>query len=153
MNHRKRVFLDTSVLFAAVWSEMGGSRLILKLGEAGAVSLWVGPWVLREADAVLQRKSAKSRPHLALLLDRAQVQVGREAGQKALEQALAVVAYLPDAQVLAEALEMGVDYFVLLDRKHLVGNRRGAGLPFAIGAPGEFLEWYRRQVVDSDASA
>ena len=42
-----RVFLDTSVLFAAVHSETGGARLILKLGEAGVVSLWVGPWVLK----------------------------------------------------------------------------------------------------------
>jgi predicted nucleic acid-binding protein len=146
----KRVFLDTSVLFAAVWSERGGSRLILKLGEAGAVSLWVGPWVLREADAVLQSKSERSRPLLALLLDRGQVQVGREAGTEALAQALSVVDYVPDAQVLAEALEIGVEYLVSLDRKHLVGNPRTGDLPFAVGTPGEFLEWYRQHVVEGE---
>jgi len=53
---RIKVFLDTSVLFAAVYSKTGGSRLILKLGEAGAVQLWVGPWVLREAEGVIKRK-------------------------------------------------------------------------------------------------
>ena len=41
-----RVFLDTSVLFAAVLSETGGSHLILKLGEAGALPLLVGSRVL-----------------------------------------------------------------------------------------------------------
>jgi predicted nucleic acid-binding protein len=66
-----RVFLDISVLFAAVWSESGGSRLIPKLGEAGAVSLWVSQTVLREAEAVLKRKSEENGPHMALLLNRA----------------------------------------------------------------------------------
>ena len=32
----REFYLDTSVLFAAIWTEKGGSRLILKLGEAGA---------------------------------------------------------------------------------------------------------------------
>jgi predicted nucleic acid-binding protein len=141
-----RAFLDTSVLFAAVWSESGGSRLILKLGEAEAVSLWAGPSVLREADAVLKRKAPESRPHMALLLDRAQVRVGPEAGTEAMALARTAVDYVPDAQVLAEALETGVDYFVSLDREHLVGNPRTETLPFAVGTPGDFLEWYRQQL-------
>jgi predicted nucleic acid-binding protein len=145
-----RVFLDTSVLFAAVWSESGGSRLILKLGEAGAVALWVGPTVLREAEAVLSRKSPESRPHMALLLDRAQVQVGPEAGEENLAQALSAVDYPPDAQVLAEAVEVGVNYFVSLDQKHLVGNPRTKSLPVAVGTPGDFLDWYRQRLTESE---
>jgi len=146
-----RAFLDTSVLFAAVWSESGGSRLILKLGEAGTVSLWVGPWVLREAEAVLKRKSPESRPHMALLLDRAQVQVGPEAGTEALALARSAVVYVPDAQVLAEALEIGVDYFVSLDQKHLVGNPQTGNLPFALGTPGDFIAWYRQRLVAGES--
>ena len=146
MDAETRAFLDTSVLFAAVWSESGGSRLILKLGEAEAVSLWAGPSVLREADAVLKRKAPESRPHMALLLDRAQVRVGPEAGTEAMALARTAVDYVPDAQVLAEALETGVDYFVSLDREHLVGNPRTETLPFAVGTPGDFLEWYRQQL-------
>ncbi len=146
MEAKTQAFLDTSVLFAAVWSESGGSRLILKLGEAGAVSLWVGPSVLREAEGVLKRKAPESRPHMALLLDRAQVQVGPEAGTEAMALARTAVDYVPDAQVLAEALEKGVDSFVSLDREHLVGNPRTETLPFAVGTPGEFLEWYRQQL-------
>ena len=60
-------FLDTSVLFAAVLSETGGARLILKLGEAGVLRLRVGPGVLREADDVLARKAPKSKALFALL--------------------------------------------------------------------------------------
>jgi predicted nucleic acid-binding protein len=150
MSSETRVFLDTSVLFAAVWSESGGSRLILKMGEAGAVSLWVGPTFLREAEAVLKRKSPASRPHMALLLDRAQVQVGPEAGIEALGLARLAVDYAPDAQVLAEALELKVDYFVSLDREHLVGNPQIGHVPFAVGTPGDFLEWYRHHILETE---
>lgn len=150
MDAETRVFLDTSVLFAAVWSESGGSRLILKLGEAGAVSLWVGPTVLREAEAVLKRRSPESRPHMALLLDRAQVQVGPEAGKETVAQALSAVGHVPDAQVLAEALEIGLEYFVSLDQKHLVGNPRMDSLPVTVGTPGDFLDWYRQRLTESE---
>jgi predicted nucleic acid-binding protein len=142
-----RVFLDTSALFAGVHSETGGARLILKLGEAGAIQLWVGPWVLREADGVIERKSPKSRAYFALLLDRSQIRVGEEAEEEALERALEVVDHLPDAQVVAEALTIGVDYLVSFDREHLVGNPRGSELPFQMGTAGDFLAWYRARIL------
>ena len=142
----KKVFLDASALIAAVHSQTSGARVILKLGEAGAVQLWVGPWVLREIENVLARKAPQSKTHFALLLDRAKVSIVGEAKAGALETARAVVDYLPDAQVLAEAMAAEVDYFVSLDRKHLVGNPRGGRLPFPMGTPGDFLAWYRAQV-------
>ena len=150
MGAELRVFLDTSVLFAAVHSERGGARLILKLGEAGAVSLWVGPWVLEEAEEVLGRKSPKSKAYFALLLERSRVQVGEEPGESTLHQACSVIEYLPDAQVVAEALVIGVDYFVSFDRKHLVGNPRAGELPFPIGTAGDFLAWYREWLRENE---
>jgi predicted nucleic acid-binding protein len=141
-----RLFLDTSVLFAAVLSETGGSRLILKLGEAGAVDLWVGSQVLREADAVLARKAAQSKAIFALLLGQAKVSVGPSPNQATLSQARAVVDYPPDAHIVAEALAADVDYLVSLDRKHLVGNPRASELPFPIGTPADFLAWYREHL-------
>jgi len=145
-----KVFLDTSVLFAAVHSETGGARLILKLGEAGAVSLWVGPWVLEELEAVLERKSPRSKAYFALLLDRARIQVGEKPGESILHRARSVIEYLPDAQVVAEALALGADYFVSFDRKHLVGNPRARELPFPIGTAGDFLEWYREWLMERE---
>jgi len=145
-----RVFLDTSVLFAAVHSQTGGSRLILKLGEAGAVSLWVGPWVLEEAERVLDRKSPGSKGHFALLLDRSGVRVGGKADETTSRQARSVIDSVPDAQVVAEALVLGVDYFVSLDREHLVGNPRARELPFPMGTPGDFLAWYRERLTAED---
>jgi len=145
-----RVFLDTSVLFAAAHSETGGARLILKLGEAGAVSLWVGPSVLKEAEGVLDRKSPRSKGYFALLLDRSGVQVGGEPDETTLHQARSLIDYVPDAQVVAEALKLGVDYFVSFDRKHLVENPLAGELPFPIGTAGDFLAWYRKRLMEKE---
>ena len=146
MMNKPRVFLDTSVLFAAVLSAEGGSRLVLKLGEAGVISLWVGSRVLQEADGVVWRKAPQTRPLLALLLDRSGVTRGPEPDAAALAQAKAVVSYAPDAHILAEALSAEVDYFVTLDRQHFVDSPRSAVLPFPVGTPGDFLAWLRERL-------
>ena len=148
MEDKVLAFLDTSVLFAAVHSETGGARLILKLGEVNAVELWIGPCVLQEADGVIDRKSPSSKAYFALLLDRSRVRVGPEATEDALQTATTTFTYLPDAQVVAEALTVGVDYFVSLDRAHLLGNPRADQLPFPMGTPGDFLAWFRARLAD-----
>jgi hypothetical protein len=66
-----------------------------------------------------------------------------------LGQALFAMDDLPDAQVLAEALEIGVDYFVSLDQKQLVGNPRAESLPVTVGTPGDFLDWYRQRLTET----
>jgi predicted nucleic acid-binding protein len=144
-----RVFLDTSALFAAGLSEKGGSRLILKLGEAGAVQLWVGPRVLQEADAVLAHKAAENKALFALLLDQAKVSVGPEPDDTDWDLARTVVDYPPDVRTVAEALAVDADYLVSLDRKHLVGNPRALELPFPVGTPGDFLAWFREHLQES----
>ena len=137
----KRIFLDTSALFSAVLSETGGARQLLKLGEAGIITLWVGPTVLAEMDAVVNRKSPDSKGILALLLDRAGVQIGTLPEPTDQARARAAVAYAPDAGVVAEA-----DYLVSLDHQHLVGNPKAQALPFPVGAPGDCLAWLRAQL-------
>ena len=142
----ERVFLDTSALFAAVLSATGGARQLFKLGEAGVITLWVGPTVLAEMDAVLTRKSPGSKGALALLLDRAKVQIGPAPAPAMQAQAQAVVTYPPDAGVVAEALTAQVDYLVSLDRQHLVDNPRNTALPFPVGTPGDCLAWLRARL-------
>ncbi len=145
MPAKRRVFLDTSALFAAVYSDTGGARLILKLGEAGALSLWIGPRVLEESENVIRRKSPKSLAYFAILLDGANIQIGPEADDDALSEALSVIDYAPDAQVVAEALMLDVDYLVSFDRDHLVGNPGLGKLPFLVGTAGDCLAWCRER--------
>jgi predicted nucleic acid-binding protein len=142
-----RIFLDGSALFSAAQQGVGAARTILQLGEAGVISLWVGPWVLRETEAALERKAPESRAYFALMLDQAQVQVADKASIEAVQQTWEVVDYMPDAQVVAEALEIGAHYFVSADRAHLVDNPRMEDLPFPVGTPEDFLAWYRERLV------
>ena len=72
MKPKPRLFLDTSALFAGIWSAEGGARMLLKLGEAGVVELLVSSQVLEEIEDVIRRKAAQLLGTLALLLDRSQ---------------------------------------------------------------------------------
>jgi hypothetical protein len=64
-----RIFLDTSVIFAAVLSEIGRARKLFKLGEAGVLQHIVGSNVLRECEVVVRHKAPTTLPTLAYLLD------------------------------------------------------------------------------------
>jgi len=139
-----RVFLDTSALFAGILSAKGGARLILKLGEAGAIDLLVSPQVLDEAEGALRRKAPHALGLLALLLDRSGAEVSASATADAVEKSRSLTGHLGDAHVLAAAWAARIDYFVTLDRAHFLDNGKLIGVvPFPVGTPGDFLVWYR----------
>jgi predicted nucleic acid-binding protein len=138
MAPRFRVFLDTSVLFAAVLSPEGGSRMVLKLGETGLVELLVGPTVLAEIDDVVARKASESRPLLALLLDAARVEVEPAPSRKLLASARRLVAHTGDAAVLAEALAARADWLLSHDKRHLLAAGTHVAA-LAIGTPGDLI--------------
>jgi predicted nucleic acid-binding protein len=146
VNTPPKLFLDTSVIFAAVLSPEGGARMILRWGESRLLHLWIGRQVLRECEAVIRRKAANSLPHLALLLDTAKVQIGTEASPTSLEYARRLVTYPPDAIVLAEALETQPDWFLTHDHQHFL-KTPNEKLPFRVGTPGDFLTWFRENMV------
>lgn len=144
MKATPKVFLDTSVIFAAVLSPEGGARMVLRLGESGLIHLWVGRQVLRECESVVRRKAVHTLPDLALLLDVAKIQVGPEADETTLARARRLVAYPPDALVLAEAMEVRPDWFLTHDRQHFLNL--STDMPFRIGTPGDFLTWFKEIV-------
>lgn len=135
-----KVFLDTSVIFAAVLSKTGGARKLFYLGEAGVLHLLAGHTVLREADEVVRRKVPASLPVLAQLLSLGQVETSPSATKKQLEFARTFVAYPPDAHVLAEAIQANPNWFVTHDKAHFLINRPETGLSFKIGTPGDLLQ-------------
>lgn len=144
MAARNKVFLDTSALFAAIWSATGGGRMLLKLGEGKAVKLFVSSDVLTEIENVLQRKAPTFLGGLAWLLDRSNIHIVPAPTADLLQQSRALVHYLADAQVLATAWAAHVDYFVTLDRQHFLNNERmQEAVPFLVGTPGDCLAWYR----------
>ena len=148
MAARISVFLDTSALFAGIWSSEGGARMILRLGEARAIRLQVSPQVLDEIEGVLRRKSPDMLGLLALLLDRSRIEVVPVPSQEALEQSRSLTNHVGDARILAASWAAAVDYFVTLDRVHFLDNPgMRAAVPFPLGTPGDFLIWYRERFV------
>jgi predicted nucleic acid-binding protein len=142
-----KVFLDTSVIFAAVLSKTGGARKMFHLGEAGTLHLVVGQAVLREADEVVRRKMPASLPLLAHLLSIGRVETSMPPTQEQLQQARAYVQYVPDAHVLAEALQANPDWFVTHDKEHFLNLECEVELPFRIGTPGDLLQAFKDRFI------
>ena len=140
--------MDTSALFSGIWSQAGGARLILNLGEAGALHLLICSQVLAEIDAVLRQKAPEQMPRLALLLDRCQAAVIPPAPAEFLERCHGLTGHAGDAHILADAWAANVDFFTTLDRQHFLENPAFLNiLPFPIGTPGDFIGWYRGKLV------
>jgi predicted nucleic acid-binding protein len=135
-----RVFLDTSVLFAAVLSPTGGARKLFLLAEAGVLKLVVGPTVLKECDEVIRRKAPGSASRLAQLLAEAQTETSDAPSKQQIKTALSYVRYAPDARVLAEAIQAKPDWFVTHDKEHFLKSRSKIKLAFEIGTPGDLIQ-------------
>jgi len=135
-----RIFLDTSVIFAAVLSETGGARKLFRLGEAGALQLIVGSNVLRECEQVVRRKAPASLPTLAYLLELGMVEIAAPSPEDFIEEAKAIVAYEPDAYVLAEAIGSEPDWFITHDKAHFLNANPGSSLTIRIGTPGDLIQ-------------
>jgi predicted nucleic acid-binding protein len=152
MADRPKVFLDTSALFAGLWSDTGGARQALKLSEAGLVVLVVSPQVLSEIENNLRRKAPELLGKLAVLLDRVGLVLTSTAPDARYEAALVLTHHPGEERVLADAWESKVDYFVTLDRQHFLENKGlRATLPLSLGTPGDFLSWYRQNYVEKSS--
>ncbi len=138
-----RIFLDTSVIFAAVLSPTGGARKLFLLGEAGLMQLVVGPTVLNECQEVVQRKAPTSLPTLAQLLAGASLETTQAPTKRQISTAEEYVQYAPDAHVLAEAMLAKPDWFVTHDKEHFLKHRGRFDLPFEIGTPGDVLQRFK----------
>ena len=146
MTAKVNVFLDTSALFAGIWSSTGGARMILKLGEAGAVNILVCSQVLNEIDGVIRKKSPDNLSHLALILDRSRTKVAPNPSEDLFNKCNQLLPHKGDAEIIAAAWEILIDFFVTLDRRHFIDNSSLIqAIPFPIGTPGDFLTWFRRR--------
>lgn len=140
MKRNRRVFLDTSVIIAAVLSETGGARKLFRLGEAGIIQLGVGSSVLRECEDVVRRKVPASLPTLAYLLELGRMQISRKSIDDLVGQERGIVDNEPDAYVLAEAMSVEPNWFITHDKAHFLKANTETGLTFRIGTPGDLIQ-------------
>ena len=144
---RPRIFLDTSAVFAAVWSAADGARALLKLGEGALLRLVISQDVLAEIDDVVREKAPRKLADVALLLHAGHIEVSAKPSPRQIDMCREWVTYDQDAIVLAGALNAGVEFFVTLDRKHFLDNNKlRDAAPIAVGTPGDCLAWYRERL-------
>jgi len=136
---KPRVFLDTSVIIAAVLSPSGGAHQVFQLGEIGVLDLIAGPNVIREADDVVRRNVPASLPLLAQLLAAGRLITSKIPTKNQIEKAQSHLLYTPEAHVLAEALAAQPDWFITHDKEHFLNRRSNFQFGFEIGTPGGLI--------------
>lgn len=139
-----KIFLDTNILIAAIFSAKGGSREILRLGEIGVIQLFASQDVLAELEENVLKKQPSSLVVIATVLENSGVEIVNPPTIETVQRCQRFLAYADDAVVLAAAIDAQVDYFVTLDRQHFLNNSLiPTSLPILLGAPSDFLAWYR----------
>ncbi len=117
-----RVFVDSSVLFAACFSTTGASAEVIRLGIRGEIALFVSDVVLEETRrnlTDLPRRAEEAVMQLDRFLENADLTEVRATKRQVQEANKYTV--LKDAPIVAAAKKARVDFLVSLDRKHLVG--------------------------------
>jgi predicted nucleic acid-binding protein len=142
-----KLFLDSTVIFSAIYSPTGGAGEIVRLGDQGKVKLCVSYYVLLETKRNLQKKAPERLPQFKQAVDTwAETSIFAVNRQEVLKAA--AYTELKDAPVVAAAIKAKVDALVTLDKPHLlkppqVAQKSGLN----ILTPGEALHLIRSQRV------
>lgn len=137
-----RVFLDSSVLVAGIFSQTGASSAILDLGEAGEIVIVLSKGVLVETDRVFEKKF----PGLAgefrnFIKNLSPVMIDDPTAHEVREAAKAIDR--DDALILAAAGKVNIHYLVSLDTKHFHSPSARQYLKIPIVTPAQFLTEFR----------
>jgi predicted nucleic acid-binding protein len=131
-----RLFIDSSVLFAAAYSNRGRAHDQIQMGIRGQVTLVMSRLVLAET----LRNLALSAPYGLPALERLLANLPYEMVQPSKNEVLNASQYtaLKDTPILAAARIANVDILVTLDQKHLLGKPElESYAQAAIRTPGE----------------
>jgi putative PIN family toxin of toxin-antitoxin system len=114
-----KVFLDTSVLFSAIYSQQGAARELLRLAIREKVALYISPLVLEETERNIGKKAPEKLDTYRALMQVVPFTVAPDPSKEAVLAASAYTA-LKDAPIIAAARTVDPDYFVTYDRKDLL---------------------------------
>ena len=117
---KARVFIDSSVLFSAVYSTSGHSSDLLVMGAEEDILAVISDFVIVET----RRNIREIKPEKLARLDQLLVIVHFEIVKVIPEDVTNAKQWivLKDAPVLAAAKVAGVDMLVTLDKKHFLGR-------------------------------
>ncbi len=115
-----RIFIDSSVLFSAVYSSTGHSSDLLTMSATGEIVAVVSEFVITET----RRNILELKPERIAVLDRilntSNLEVKNPTTSSVAKAARLII--LKDAPIIAAAKSAKVDMLVTLDRKHILGR-------------------------------
>lgn len=134
---RLRVFLDSNVLFSALYSRHGAPNCILELATQGKIASVISPMVLGEVVQALREKFPVAIPALKRLLETSTLEMVRNASFDDAKRWSETIDR-DDAAILAAAVAAQPDYLVTGD-KHFFGEGIAEKSGLRIVTPAEFL--------------
>lgn len=137
-----KVFLDSSVIIAAILSFSGGSFRLIRESLFREYTLLISDYVLEECLRILKLKFPEKTFIFPMMLDSFRLKIVKDPSPKEVEPLLETVGF-EDAPILAAAIKYKVDYLVTLDRKHLLNQRvleLAKSKRISVLTPGEFLQ-------------
>ncbi len=114
-----RVFVDTSVLFAAVYSASGSASDLMKLAADGLIRLIVSPSILVEVERNILKKLPHGLGYYQRLIFAINAELANELNSE-ITTKVAEYVVQKDVHVIAAAIAAQPDYLVTYDRKHLL---------------------------------
>jgi predicted nucleic acid-binding protein len=135
----RRIFLDSSVLYAAAFSATGPARRLILKGLEGSVTLAISYLVLEETKRNLTKNAPAALPYFMMLADL--FSPGITNPTKAEVVKAAQVVHLKDALIVAAAAKAKADYLATHDVKHLLNHARAIEEAYGITvlAPAELV--------------
>lgn len=117
---KARIFIDSSVLFSAVYSTSGHSSDLLVMGAEGDILAVISDFVIVETRRNIRDVKPEKLARLDRLLVTVQFEIVRVNSKDVADAKQWIV--LKDAPILAAAKVARVDMLVTLDKKHFLGR-------------------------------
>lgn len=142
-----KVFLDSSVIIAALLSAEGGSAQIIEFCEANVLQGYISMDVKRECEEVIKRKFPEAERSFKKLIKIGRLKIVKRIKPKLLRNAKNWMEYLKDSKILAAAKQAEVNYLLTLDIKHFIKDPHvSEKANIKILTPGDFLKFFRKEL-------
>ncbi len=121
-----KIFIDSSVIIAALLSHSGGSAKIMELCESKIIEGHISHQVIKEIDGVIKRKIPELAPHFKTLIQKSNLKILPSIPKEINELAKGWIKDPDDAHILAAAKFINVDYLLTLDIHHFIKDENVA---------------------------
>jgi predicted nucleic acid-binding protein len=119
---QRRIFLDSSVLYAAAFSPTGPARRLILKGIESSVARAISDLVLEETKRNLTKNVPSALPYFSLITNLFAPYITRPSKAEVLQAAKIV--YLKDAPIVAAAARGKADYLATHDVKRLLNHAK-----------------------------